>query len=790
MALEFAHGVVQWLNADVATTTYTVSGLSFQPKALRFYWNGVSGSVDTTDHTVHSRRGVGFATGTAARRCVATFDSDAAANADCGHAVLDDCIAGVINGAGAVIGKLGITAINSDGFTLTVDDNTPGDITVCWEAWGGADITVATVGDITEPAATGVQTYTVTGFTSGATDQVVMLAGCQSTAALGTAVAGSAGLSVGFASDTASANNIVIASSSKDTAATMDTDTHTQTGLCLAVIEPDGVGITGRATLTQFNTDNFGLDWLERKVTGRRSVFLAIKGGNWTAGAYTIAGDTLNATTTVGGLAYQPKGICAIGGRNVQSASDTVQNHSILGMGTGSSTSSRRSLGQRSTNGVADADIESCINYAALLAFPPNAGSGFLGATDLSALGVDGFTAITDNAGGVANEWQGYLVFGNAGTDSTVLYLRNTTENGIGSTYFDMLAAAGSSADTAVVNAAVAGTEVQWTKTAGGALVQWVSGRVPAGGYTLGRVDVSVWAKENDALTNIGGRLRVFKRTSGGTETEIGPGPFDDGVEFTTSDAEYTWTADVANTALSENDRVLVKLYITNIGVMATGTGTLTFNAADAATGDSFIAVYPAVTFKAEDQIIDVGLVSEVDTASAASAAKALDAGLTNETDTASAVSVAKTLSVGLASETDTAQAVSTAKALSVGLSSETDSVSSPSADKAYDAGMATETDTNFAVSVAKALSVGLAAETDQPQAVTSNAFPAVPFGLVATPISSSQIDLMWGNVVGASGYDIERDGVVIVEDNAGTTYSDMGLSADTTYDYRVRAVA
>jgi hypothetical protein len=182
---------------------------------------------------------------------------------------------------------------------------------------------------------------------------------------------------------------------------------------------------------------------------------------------------------------------------------------------------------------------------------------------------------------------------------TTTLYLRNTQTNGIGSTYYDMLSTAGASSDTAVVNATVAGTEIQWTKTAGGAIAQWISGRAPAGGFTLTQADISVWVHQDGLPTNIGGRYRVFKRAADTTETELGGGPFDNGVEFGTTATETTWTGNVTDTAFAEDDRILIKLYITNIGVMAVGTGTLTFNAADAATGDSFITITPAVTFKA-----------------------------------------------------------------------------------------------------------------------------------------------------------------------------------------------
>lgn len=201
------------------------------------------------------------------------------------------------------------------------------------------------------------------------------------------------------------------------------------------------------------------------------------------------------------------------------------------------------------------------------------------------------------------NIWQIFMpntkrMFFASVTSTVKLYLRNTQANAIGATYYDLLTTAGSSADTGVVASTAAGTEIQLTKTSGGALVNFVTPPLSAG-FTLTSADISVWAKEDSALTNVGGRARLFRREAGGTETELAGGPFDDGVEFTTSDAEYTWTADFTDTAFIAGDRLLLKLYITNIGTMIVGDATFTFNAADAATGDSFINVSPALTFSA-----------------------------------------------------------------------------------------------------------------------------------------------------------------------------------------------
>ena len=63
------------------------------------------------------------------------------------------------------------------------------------------------------------------------------------------------------------------------------------------------------------------------------------------------------------------------------------------------------------------------------------------------------------------------------------------------------------------------------------------------------------------------------------------------------------------------------------------------------------------------------------------------------------------------------------------------------------------------------------------------------PTNLQVSVASSTQLDLSWDAVTGASGYDIERDGQIIATDVTATTFSDTGLSTGVEYAYRVRAV-
>ncbi len=75
---------------------------------------------------------------------------------------------------------------------------------------------------------------------------------------------------------------------------------------------------------------------------------------------------------------------------------------------------------------------------------------------------------------------------------------------------------------------------------------------------------------------------------------------------------------------------------------------------------------------------------------------------------------------------------------------------------------------------------------------------PTTPTALSATAISATQIDLGWTastDNVGVTGYRVERcqgagcTDFAQVGTPSGTTYSDTGLTASTTYRYRVRAI-
>ena len=343
---------------------------------------------------------------------------------------------------------------------------------------------------------------------------------------------------------------------------------------------------------------------------------------------------------------------------------------------------------------------------------------------------------------------------------ATKLFLRSTTGNGIGA-FKDMLSAAGAGSTTGVVNSAASGTEIQWTATAGGAVLEWISGRVPSGGFTLaGTMTFSVWCHESNAQANCGARARVFKRTAAGSESEIAGGPWNDGVEFGTAAAEMVWTGAPTSTAFAENDRIIVRIYITNIGTMGgSRTCTLTYNAADAATGDSFFQINETVAFKSEAQSAAPGISTETDAALGLGAA--MGAGRAEETDAALARTGAYALAAGRADETDAALATTSTTARAPGLATELDASVSPGGTMALAAGRADEADAALAPVATTSRSAERGEESDE--ALAPGALAARAPG----PCSSTEEALALGQSMGP-GISLEVDAALALD--AGST--------------------
>jgi hypothetical protein len=355
--LYYNHGYLNFNIDQALNSTITINtGNSnlrippFRPKAIRFTWTVQSNAVSVIypygffGNVAPLSRGIGFATSTTSRACVSSFSDNSVATSDCGSAWSDTSCVMIINGAGAVLGKLDINSITDTGFELIVDDalsevvpvGNNGYHFIRWEAWGGTDITNVTIGSIAEPAAIGTASYTATGFTTPLntpSDQCVMIAGVQTVNATDTAQQTDSGLCLGFATSTSSSNQVVILGNSDDASGTSDTDGYNYTGECLAMIIVGGGNPNARAQLSAYGTDTFTLNWLSRGLTNRRYIYMAIKGGFWQAGSTTINQTVLNSTATVTDLPFDILGACIIEAASAQSTAGTSRTEDILSFG-------------------------------------------------------------------------------------------------------------------------------------------------------------------------------------------------------------------------------------------------------------------------------------------------------------------------------------------------------------------------------------------------------------------------------------------------------------------------
>ena len=111
------------------------------------------------------------------------------------------------------------------------------------------------------------------------------------------------------------------------------------------------------------------------------------------------------------------------------------------------------------------------------------------------------------------------------------------------------------------------------------------------------------------------------------------------------------------------------------------------------------------------------------------------------------------------------------------------------------DTGLAPDTTYTYSVTAEDnagnfSLPATIDADTD---IVIDQTAPGTPANLVATEVTSTSIALMWDSVQdlggsGLAGYSVSRDGNFVLQTDS-TSFTDNGLSPDTTYSYAIRAI-
>jgi len=184
---------------------------------------------------------------------------------------------------------------------------------------------------------------------------------------------------------------------------------------------------------------------------------------------------------------------------------------------------------------------------------------------------------------------------------ATTLLFKTTNLNAIGS-FLDTSDVATAAPATGVVATQASGTNIQWTATSGGAVLEWISKRSPAGGWTLsGQITAVINASESDAAANAAWRIRLYKRTAAGSETELTGSPWDDVAELPTTNTQLSKLFTPTSMSFAEDDRLAIRMFITNVGTMAAGhTCTITYNGNAGQVANSRIALFETVSWKVE----------------------------------------------------------------------------------------------------------------------------------------------------------------------------------------------
>ena len=138
---------------------------------------------------------------------------------------------------------------------------------------------------------------------------------------------------------------------------------------------------------------------------------MAIKGGGWQAGSYTIRQDS-GRTAAVTGLPFNLKGISFMGSMKTQSAAGVSTVQDRIGLGSASGLLERKSQGVLDENGTATSEIDLALSYDSISSYPSTTGTE-QARQDIDIFGYNNFQVINEiDAGGPENEWMGYLSFG------------------------------------------------------------------------------------------------------------------------------------------------------------------------------------------------------------------------------------------------------------------------------------------------------------------------------------------------------------------------------------------
>ncbi len=369
----------------------SVTGVGFEPKVVLFWWSGSTASSDSVSGGLLSA-GFGAAASSSSRFSVSETSDDAAAQANSGRGNYNtDCIRVFSDGTPTLDGVADFKSMDSDGFTLTIDDQFGSDWRISYLALGGSDLTDVYLGRRAVPTSTGEYDTTGVGFQPDALITVSNVASSvDSTLA-------AAQLMLGVA--TSSSNQGVVVGWTQDNLTTSNTWGYGYNG------EVVSDGVQTRESFVEFISDGFTIDHLEGAVT-RYYYYICLKGGQYAVGDLTTRTDSNDIEENVG---FEPAAVLFFSANRVHSTQDTVTDHNRLSIGAGTSTSNRAVQAISDEDALADTETAYTNQDDAVYAHVVDDAIEAL--MDIKSIDSDGFTCVMDDTES-SSCWVTYLAMG------------------------------------------------------------------------------------------------------------------------------------------------------------------------------------------------------------------------------------------------------------------------------------------------------------------------------------------------------------------------------------------
>jgi hypothetical protein len=300
-------------STGAASVDQSVTDVGFTPKALILYCTAETAEGFQADLSFS----IGMTSGASNSQSQSAWSDDAVATTACAKRQAAKALTiTLVSGGGSAVAECDLKTFDSNGFTLTWTTNNASAYKIHYIAFGGPDITNATVQKPTIQIGTGNKSYTGIGF------QPDIMFMCFN----GVSAGGSSSMGSGFGVGISATKRWALAmSSTGGTNMTALVDAVTYQRADSILLSTSNAAEQNRYDLVSMDADGFTLNQIAQASTIAFNV-LCIKGGNWDVGSFVKSTSAAAVDQSVASLAFAPDGYILAGGKNVTATSSVVVN--------------------------------------------------------------------------------------------------------------------------------------------------------------------------------------------------------------------------------------------------------------------------------------------------------------------------------------------------------------------------------------------------------------------------------------------------------------------------------